>query len=66
MIDSQAILAAVKENHAQLNACACHDFRKLPGNHFAPRYRCVHCAGEIDAIAHHWYARGLAHGATAK
>lgn len=60
--DIRAIAEQVKANSAKLNACAYHDFEPIPGTAnaagFKQRYRCVHCLGEIDAIAHSWHELG--------
>jgi hypothetical protein len=60
-----AIWAAVRANHARLDACAGpHDFSevtKRTGQ--VPReYRCSKCGGTIDSVNRNWYLDGLKHG----
>lgn len=51
-----------KENSSRLDACPWHDFAPIPGTANAaglrPRYRCIHCGGEVDANAHYWHEKG--------
>lgn len=62
----RAIAEQVKANSAKLHACAWHDFERIPREDDGPtaksrpgdRWRCVHCGGEIDAVAHSWHERG--------
>jgi hypothetical protein len=58
------IAQQVKENIDRLHACASHAFEPIPPT--APirqRYRCAHCAGEVDSGAYRWYMQGRAHEA---
>ncbi len=58
----RAIAEQVKANSAKLNSCPYHDFELIPGSAnaagFKARYRCAHCEGEIDSIAHSWHDLG--------
>jgi hypothetical protein len=59
------IWEVVKENHDRLRACPKHEFVPISGDRlpvtFRTKYRCSACAGEIDAVAHEWYQRGIGH-----
>lgn len=64
------IATKVRVNHHKLDACKDHRFElipnaEIPGFRLKHRYRCAHCGGEIDAIAHHWYQLGREHGRAA-
>lgn len=62
----RAIAEQVKANSAALAACQWHDFERIPRPDDGPttqarlgdRWRCKHCGGEIDAVAHSWHERG--------
>jgi hypothetical protein len=56
----------VKANHRALEACPKHDFQPVPKyadkpDHPLKDYKCKRCGGVIDAIAHSWYLKGIAH-----
>lgn len=53
------VLLQVQANHAKLNACARHDFAPIdPVKVMGQRYRCTHCAGEVDHHAWYWHEQG--------
>lgn len=55
------IAGEVKANRARLESCSWHDFEPIPGcRPLRQRYRCVHCAGEIDCNAYVWFTEGRA------
>jgi hypothetical protein len=54
--------ANAKANQQRLSACLWHDFEPAPGARLVfgqpDRYRCKHCAGEVDRHAYHWHEQG--------
>lgn len=48
----------VKANQAKLVACPWHEFEPVLPLATKPRYRCLHCGGEVDAIRYHWHEQG--------
>lgn len=56
------LAAWAKTNQQRLSACPWHDFEPLPGAKVVfgqpAKYRCKHCAGEIDRHAYHWHEQG--------
>jgi len=66
MIDAKKLIEEVRSNNAALEACPRHSFEaEGPENKLGVKYVCLRCGGRIDAVSHHWYRRGLAHGAAA-
>lgn len=62
--DVQMIAEQARANVQRLNACDGHAFEPVgPASLLRQRYRCAHCAGEVDAHAYTWYMRGRAHEA---
>lgn len=60
--DMKTLWAEVQANGRALEACAQHSFAPvLPLQTMRQKYRCEHCGGTIDAIAHSWYQKGRAH-----
>lgn len=61
--DARTLLAGAHSNQIKLDACAGHDFiPEHPGEKpYQRRFVCRHCAGTVDAHAHHWYQAGLNH-----
>jgi hypothetical protein len=51
-----------KANYQRLNICQWHEFEPAPGAKLVLgqpcRYRCVHCAGEVDRHAFYWHEQG--------
>ena len=61
--DCNKIWNEVKENSAKLKACPLHKFIRIEGRHRLDlKFRCEHCGGVIDGIAHFWYTRGVEDG----
>jgi len=55
-----------RENQVRLDGCARHTFEPLTestSSLFTRKYRCSACGGTVYANEHHWYLRGLQHGA---
>ena len=61
--DARTLLAGAHSNQIKLDACTDHDFiPEQPGEQpHARRLVCRHCAGTVDAHAHHWYQKGRDH-----
>lgn len=53
------IAAQVRANIERLNSCPYHEFSPVVSDGpDRPRYRCIECGGEIDALAYHWHRQG--------
>lgn len=54
------IMKSVKENHAKMEACLCHDFSidVTPERRLGKKWQCTKCSGIIDIHAKIWYERG--------
>lgn len=62
--DVLEIAEKARANVRRLNACTDHAFSPTgAASPLRQRYRCEHCAGEVDASAYTWYMRGREHEA---
>lgn len=56
------LASKVKANVERLGLCPWHDFEPVPGCKVVfgqpDRYRCKHCAGEVDRHAYYWHEQG--------
>lgn len=54
------IWAIIQANGAKLSACPWHDFNVMAKSETGLKtmYRCQHCGGEIDGVAHKWHELG--------
>lgn len=61
-IDSNAIMAEIRANTAQLDGCVKpHNFSvdASPDKPLFKKWQCSKCGGKVDAINKIWYERGL-------
>jgi hypothetical protein len=60
-IDGIELMKKIKENHRKLDGCCFHEFTidATTDKKLDKRYRCVNCDGEVNAMAKHWYEKGI-------